>query len=393
MTLNLIITICLLILIAYGFDITSRHTKVPTIFFLLLLGWGLKKVAVALELDLININLLLPFFGTIGLILIVLEGGLELEINKQKKPIIRTAVWSALVPLAVLCLIIGLGFHFYFGSDLMDSFINAVPFCIISSAIAIPSVQNLSKEKKEMVIYESSISDIIGVVLFNFLVANEVIRITSFVNFGIQVLIMLGISLVSSIGLAFLIKKIDHQVKLIPIMMMVVLIYSLAKAYHLPALLFILIFGLFLNNLDEFKKFKFIRYLEPDKLDIEVHRFTGLVAEAAFLIRTIFFILFGYTITISSLINSTTIIYAILIITLIIGVRFVQLKISKISMKPMLFIAPRGLITIMLFLSVPTGNKIAFINDPLVLQVIILSILTMMVGLMLHRPMKPEKRL
>jgi len=313
MTLHLIITICLLILIAYGFDITSRHTKVPTIFFLLLLGWGLKKMAVAFELDLININLLLPIFGTIGLILIVLEGGLELEINKEKKTIIKTALWSALIPLLILALIIGLGIHFYFGADLMDSFINAVPFCVISSAIAIPSVQNLDKKEKEMVIYESSMSDIIGVVLFNFLVSNEVIRLTSFLNFGIQVFIMLVISLVSSMGLAFLIKKIDHQVKLIPIMMMMVLIYSIAKAYHLPALLFILIFGLFLNNLDEFKKFKFIRYLEPDQLELEVHRFTRLVAEAAFLIRSIFFILFGYTITVSNLLNTSTIGYAVLI--------------------------------------------------------------------------------
>lgn len=392
MTLHLIITICLLILIAYGFDITSRHTKVPTIFFLLLLGWGLKKMAVAFELDLININLLLPIFGTIGLILIVLEGGLELEINKEKKTIIKTALWSALIPLLILALIIGLGIHFYFGADLMDSFINAVPFCVISSAIAIPSVQNLDKKEKEMVIYESSMSDIIGVVLFNFLVSNEVIRLTSFLNFGIQVFIMLVISLVSSMGLAFLIKKIDHQVKLIPIMMMMVLIYSIAKAYHLPALLFILIFGLFLNNLDEFKKFKFIRYLEPDQLELEVHRFTRLVAEAAFLIRSIFFILFGYTITVSNLLNTSTIGYAVLIMALIIVVRFVQLKVSKVALTPMLYIAPRGLITIMLFLSVPIGSKIAFINDPLVLQVIILTILTMMIGLIMHRPLKQEQK-
>ncbi|MBB5438166.1 hypothetical protein HDC92_001841 [Pedobacter sp. AK017] len=388
MTLPLIITICVLILIAYAFDITSRHTKIPTIIFLLLLGWGVKKLTEVFNLNLIDLGPLLPVFGTIGLILIVLEGGLDLEINKQKKKLIKKAVWSALLPLAALCLFIGIAIHLLNKSSLMDSLINAVPFCIISSAIAIPSVQNLNNKLKEMVIYESSMSDILGVILFNFLIRSEVIEASSFLIFGLQIFVMLIISLVASMGLAFLIKKIDHQVKLIPIMMMVVLIYSVAKAYHLPALLFILIFGLFLNNLDEFKNISFIRQLEPKKLDIEVHRFSRLVAETAFLIRTIFFILFGYTITVEKLFNLSTLSYAFLIVVLILVVRFVQIKISRLKINPILFIAPRGLITIMLFISIPLKDRIAFVSESLVLQVIILSILVMMLGLMFHRPSK-----
>lgn len=384
MALPLIITICILLLIAYAFDITSRHTKIPTIIFLLLLGWGVKQITEVFELNLINLNPLLPVFGTIGLILIVLEGGLELEINRQKKDLIKNSFWSALLPLAALCIIIGLGIHFVSSTNLMDSFINAVPFCIISSAIAIPSVQNLTNKLKEMVIYESSMSDILGVILFNFLIRNEFINASSFLIFGLQILLMLIISLVASLCLAFLIKKIDHQVKLIPIMIMIVLIYSVAKVYHLPALLFILIFGLFLNNLDEFKNISFIKKLEPKKLDLEVHRFSKLVSETAFLIRTIFFILFGYTITIKNLLDGSTIIYALLIVALILVIRFVQLKISGLKPTPILFIAPRGLITIMLFISIPLNDRVSFVDESLILQVIILSILIMMFGLIFN---------
>lgn len=388
MTLPLIITICILMLIAYAFDITSKHTKIPTVIFLLLVGWGFKQVISGFQLKIFNLDPLLPIFGTIGLILIVLEGGLELEINPQKKQLIKKSVIAALVPLFVLCTVIALCFHFLGDASLMDSLINAVPFCIISSAIAIPSVAHLSKINRELVIYESSMSDILGVILFNFLVANEVMNAASFLHFGLQLVIMLIISLVSSIGLAFLIKKIDHHVKLIPIMMMVVLIYALAKTYHLPALLFILIFGIFLNNLDEFRNIRFIRYLKPKLLDVEVHRFSRLVSEASFLIRTIFFILFGYSITTESLFNSATISFAVLILFIILLVRFVQLKTFKQQLSPMLFIAPRGLITIMLFLSIPSRNSIPFINESLVLQVIILTIVVMMLGLMIHRPKK-----
>ena len=52
---------------------------------------------------------------------------------------------------------------------------------------------------------------------------------------------------------------------------------------------------------------------------------------------------------------------------------------------PLLFVAPRGLITIMLFLSIPLAKKIDFINNSLIIQVIILSAVLMMLGLMFNK--------
>lgn len=193
---------------------------------------------------------------------------------------------------------------------------------------------------------------------------------------------MLLISLIASIGLAFVIKKIDHHVKFIPIMVMIILIYEVSKIYHLPALIFILIFGLFLNNLDELTHFSFIKKLEPKRLNIEVHRFSKLIGEVAFLIRTIFFLLFGYTITTETVLNTSTLPFAVGIVAVIISIRFIQLKVSKTPISPLLFIAPRGLITIMLFLSIPLSKKVGFISNSLLTQVIILSAIVMMLGLM-----------
>ena len=104
--------------------------------------------------------------------------------------------------------------------------------------------------------------------------------------------------------------------------------------------------------LDELKGFKFIKKLNPEKLNIEVLEFSKLIAEVAFLVRTIFFILFGYTITSKVLLNSETVPFAFGIIALIILARIIQLKILKMELSPLLFIAPRGLVTIMLFLSI-----------------------------------------
>lgn len=388
MTIPLIIVICLLVLVAYAFDVSSKRTRIPTVIILLIMGHLLRYGISFFNINIPNLEPLLPIVGTIGLILIVLEAGLDLELNKHKKAIVSKSFLSALVPLLFLFLIIGFAISYYTGASMTNSFINAIPFCIISSAIAIPSVQNLSGEKKEFVIYESSMSDILGVILFNFLLSNETIGINSFLIFIIEIVIMLLISLVASIGLAFLIKKIDHHVKFIPIMVMIILVYAIAKIYHLPALIFILIFGLFLNNLDELTHFSFIKKLQPRRLNIEVHRFSKLIAEVAFLIRTIFFILFGYTISAKTLLNVETLPFASGIIILIVVIRFIQLKVFKTEITPLLFIAPRGLITIMLFLSIPLSKKVNFINDSLLIQVIILSAILMMFGLMFTKENK-----
>ena len=134
--------------------------------------------------------------------------------------------------------------------------------------------------------------------------------------------------------------------------LLIVLIYSISKIYHLPALIFILLFGLFLGNLDELKGFKLINKLQPDILDKEVHKFGELTTEIAFLIRALFFLLFGFLIETAEILNIDTILWAILITAGIYLLRAAFLKFMKIEFLPILFIAPRGLITILLFLSI-----------------------------------------
>lgn len=382
MTTTIIISICVLILIAYAFDLTSKHTKIPTVILLLILGWLVKKGVGFFNLSMPNLEPLLPLFGTIGLILIVLEGSLGLELNIQKKKVLYKSALSATISLIILFLGIGFTFSYLSGAGVMVSILNAIPLCVISSAIAIPSVQNLSEDKKEFVVYESSFSDIIGVILFNYFLTNELITVQSFSVFFGEIAIMLVISLVSSIGLSFLIKKIDHHVKFIPILMMIILIYTISKIYHLPSLIFILIFGLFLGNLDELKSFSLIKRLDPDKLDQEVGRFREIVIEITFLVRTMFFLVFGYLINFDTLLDTKSLMIASGIVAGMLLIRFLQLKFSKLEVFPLMFIAPRGLITILLFLSLPLSKKISLVSESLILQVVLISIIVMMVGLM-----------
>jgi potassium/hydrogen antiporter len=253
---------------------------------------------------------------------------------------------------------------------------------VISSAIAIPSVRNLHTSDKEFVIYESSLSDISGVLFFNFIALNDSFGINSFGHFGLQLLIIAAVSFVATIGLSLLLSKIEHHIKFIPIILLVILIYSVSKIYHLPSLVFILLFGLFLGNLDEMKRFKWIEKFRPDELDKEAKRFKELTVELSFLIRALFFLLFGYLIETSEIINTDTLLWAICIVFLIFVFRTIQLRLSGLPLSPLLFVAPRGLITILLFLSVEEAQRISLVNKSLITQVIMLTALVMMVGIM-----------
>lgn len=382
MTSTIIISICVLLLIAYIFDVSSPKTRIPSVILLLLVGWAVRQGANFLGLHIPDLSPILPVIGTVGLILVVLEGSLEVELNRSKLGLIVRSTVVALLPIILLSMLLALAFEHFDGISFRTGLLNAIPLCVISSTIAISSSQNLPTKDSEFVTYESSLSDIFGVIFFNFVVRNEVIDLSSFTEFGAQIVIILVVTVAATLGLSFLLSKIKHHVKFLPIILLIILIYTIAKMYHLPALIFIFVLGLFIGNLDKFERFRFMKKLRPEILVKEVSRLQELTKEITFSIRSLFFLLFGYLIETSELLNTNTLVWAIAISGGIFLVRFIFLKLSGQNVFPLLFIAPRGLITILLFISIPVGQTTNLVNNSLIIQVIIITALIMMIGLM-----------
>ena len=381
----IIISLCLLLLISYMFDVSSPKTKIPSVILLLIVGWAVRQAADFFGISIPNLSPILPIIGTVGLILIVFEGALDLELNRSKKKLIISSISMSLIPMLVLSIGIGLAFDAIFGVEFRQGLLNAVPFAVISSAIAISSAKNLLPKDREFVIYESTFSDIFAVVLFNFIIRNEVIDGNSFVVFGWQLILILVITVIATLGLSLLMSKIRHRVKFVPIILLIILIYTIAKEYHLPALIFIFILGLFIGNLDKFKRFRFVDKLQPEIMVKEVVKLNDITTEITFSIRSLFFILFGYLINTHELLNAKTFIIATGILVGIIVLRIIGLKIARQNLNPLLYIAPRGLITILLFITIPDTERISMVNNSLVIQVIVLMALFMMVGLMISK--------
>lgn len=390
MTVAVIITLCVLVLLAYLFDVTSSYTRIPSVILLLLLGWLVKQASLRFHIHVPDLTNALPILGTIGLILIVLEGSLELELNRSKIPLVRKSFTVALLPMLAFAFLGAFAISSIGDYEYRIALANIIPLAVISSSIAIPSARNLSATNKEFVTYESSLSDILGVIFFNFVALNSSFNIHSVGLFLLQILIIIAVSFIATLLLSFLLGRIEHDIKFVPIILLVILIYEVSKIFHLPSLVFILVFGLFLGNLDEMKHIRWIQKLKPHSLNKEVHKFLGFTMEITFLIKALFFILFGFLINTTDLLDTSSLAWSTAITATVFLIRGLQLRLSKLPVKPLIFIAPRGLINILLFLSLPVALNIPLVNNSMVIQVMILTSLVMMTGLMLTTKRKTE---
>ena len=96
MTNYIILALCILVILSYIFDITSKYTKIPGVIFLIALGISIQLLGKSTKLDIPNLEPILPVIGTLGLILIIMEASLDLKLEKRKKGLIIKSVSSAL---------------------------------------------------------------------------------------------------------------------------------------------------------------------------------------------------------------------------------------------------------------------------------------------------------
>ena len=185
--------------------------------------------------------------------------------------------------------------------------------------------------------------------------------------------------------LIFVLSRLKHKVKFMPIIALVLFLYAFAKGYHLPGLILILTFGLVLANIEKLNLIPFLKDFNITNLKSEITRFEEITVELTFLVRVAFFLIFGFTIELSSLLDLHSLLLSLSGFFIIIFFRVVQLLLMKLPLLPLAFVAPRGLITILLFVSIPSSNKILFINQTVITQVIIISSLFMMIATMTER--------
>jgi len=393
-TYTILILLGSLVIFSYLFDIVSRRTRIRSVLLLLLLGILLRYASEYLGIAVYDFSAILPLLGTVGLILIVFEGALDLKYLPEKAKLIRNAFGSALFILILTSFAIAGIFYYFTLQPFYICLLNAIPFSVISSSIAIPSVASLQASKKEFIIYESSFSDILGIMAFNFLVVNEIMSPAAFGRFGIDIVLVVLLSLVSCFVFLFVMGRVTHHVKFFLIISALILVYAIGKQIHLSTLVTVLAFGLFLRNSDLIArllaKFPFFDKLSSlmiyPALPHDLKNLHQLSAESAFLLRTFFFLVFGYTLSINDLFRPEVFLYGTVIIIAVYLIRWAYLHfIARAHVWPELLITPRGLISVLLFLSIPSEKLLTSFGNGILLFTIILSGLLMTVGLVALR--------
>ena len=380
----ILIAFSLLVIISYVFSLISKKFKIPSVLLLLFLGIGVRFAfpAVADSVEILQQSL--QFFGTLGLILIVLEGALELDFTRKKLPLIRNAFFSALMILLITTALISLVIKLMLPDlEIRSCIINAIPFSIISSAIAIPSVENIMKLRKEFVVYESIFSDILGILLFNFFIMNPDVNGKSLGFVALDLAIVTLVAIGFTILIFEFIKRDILQIRFILLLAIIVLLFVIGKLLHFSSLIIILIFGIILHNAPHIKWGFFKKYAEDSKLKFHIDQFKVITIEGAFMVRTIFFFVFGYSLNLMSLIDFNVIVLGSLILLVIYGSRYIYLKIfHRESLSLEFYVAPRGLITILLFYSIPEANSIGLLSEGVLFYIILVSAFVMMLGVM-----------
>lgn len=385
----ILIALSSIVILSYTFDLLARKFKMPSVILLLMSGIGLHAALSFFRIELPNFQPVLPVVGTLGLILIVLEGALELKLEYSKTKIIKTAFTSAGIVLLITSLCISAFLYYWTDNGFYQCFLNAIPFGVISSAIAIPSASVLPETRKDFIVYESSFSDILGIFLFNFILSHEMLTVNAFLQLGYQIILIIIIAGVFCLLLLYLLKHITHHLKFFLILAVLIFVYSIGKNYHLPTLLIVLAFGLFMNNLQWKRSPWFNRTFQYEGFSKDLHLLGQISGESAFIVRTFFFLIFGFYLDVDSLFQMEVWETGIIIFAIIFLVRiaYQKLLIKDISWTEILT-SPRGLISILLFFSIPAEKRLDSVTDGLLFFIILTTSLIMTLALVASREKK-----
>ncbi|MFT3980751.1 MAG: cation:proton antiporter [Ferruginibacter sp.] len=393
---NISVEILLLILssvvvVSYLFSIISRYIKVPSVLLLLVSGIILRVVADAQQWQVALPSNLTEFLGVTGLVMIVLEAGLDLKLNRSKTTLIRNSFFSALFIFILSLAGIAAGLYYWLQESLIKCVVYAVPLSIMSSSIVIPSLHTLSPQKKEFLVYEASFSDIIGILVFNFLIAGETFSLVSVGGFFLNIVISIVLSLLFSFLLLMILAKSKLNIRFFLVFALLIFLYVTGKIMHLPSLIIILVFGLLMNNWNLVSRVPIVEKYFPQKQVSDItHLLHSITAESSFLIRTFFFVLFGFSIDLKLILHSEVMLVGSIIVLVLLAVRYLYLQFFlREQVFPEVVFIPRGLITILLFYKIPAFLQLEAFSENILFFVILLSSLIMMLGMFFYK-YKPD---
>lgn len=328
-------------------------------------------------------------FGTLALILILFEAGLDLDLRTVRRHFpagLVLAVVSYGVNLVVLTVVargtLGLGVH--------AGLLVAAVLGGVSASVALPVVQTLAVATplRAVLVVEGAMADILSVLTVSVLLGvphGGLPLRTLLGGFGREVGISLALGLLAGLVWSYLVARLAEQrYWQVLTLGLVLVLYAVAAHVHGGALLAVLLFGLALRNLPGTRRMLPVSEAtvpEPPAALLAFH------SDLSFLVRTFFFVLIGMIVELVAFRRQGWVATA-LFVALLLGrwgsVRLVALLrrgTDALEREVMFWMIPRGLITIVLALEVVRagGPSWKFLID-LAFALLVLTNLCMTVG-------------
>jgi Kef-type K+ transport system membrane component KefB len=390
-TESLLIILCGLVVLSYLFSIVSRYIRVPSVLLLLFAGVAFRFLSDNYHIAINIPEKITESLGVVGLIMIVLEAGLDLKLEKRKIKLIRDSFFSALVILVVSAALVTLILNYWLHEPVEKCLVYSIPLSIMSSSIVLPSLHLLTEQKKEFLVYEASFSDILGILAFNFFTAGNSFTWKATAVFGGSIIVSVLLSLVLSFLLFLILARTKLNIKFFLVFSLLIVLYEGGKMMHLPSLIIILVFGLMINNWEKIRINILHKYFPPDEIDSLRQFMHSITAESSFLIRTFFFILFGFSISLGFLTQTEIVIVGSLLVLALFVVRLLYLRFFvKTNVFPESFFIPRGLVTIVLFYKIPDKFKLSSFSEGILFYIILTTGIIMTLGMIFYKK-KPEQ--
>jgi len=386
MVYDVFFTIGAVLILGFITSLIFERTKVSDVIILMFVGMLLGPILNIVSID-GPISALAPYIGTLALIIILFDGGLNLNLFKVLTALAEATGFTFLV-FILSVIFLGFSMHFIFGWTYLEGLLLGAVVGGISSAIVIPIISKLtmSEDSKVILTLESALTDALCII-----VAIALIEIISSgtVNLrdaaGALASAFSTAAIIAAIFAVFwtgIINKLYiKQVRYSLTLAVVFILYSFVELVKGNGAIAVLVFALLLGNFNEIAKR--LKVKGEFELDTTLRAFQ---VEVSFFVRTFFFIFIGLMFDVGALkqevIIMAWVVFLILLIARILGVKALILVDKKIAPfeKSIISMMPRGLAAAVLAsMPLAAGIKIQYFAE-IVFSIIILTNLATTLG-------------
>ncbi len=321
-----------IVVIGFAGDYLFRRTSIPDILILVLLGFLVGPLTGLVQAS--QLASITPILSSLALVVILFDGGLNLDIFKVLKEAPRSLV-LAVSGTVLSMLVVMVAVHFILGWGILSGLLLGVILGGTSSSIVVPIITRAKVSGKTSIVLslESTFTDalvvVLGLVLLQILQSTSASSPTQSVVLtalsGIVARFSIGIVVGLVIGLLWLrvLRYIrGQQYDDILTLSVVLLFYAIVETLGGNGAIFALTFGLVLGNGREISAM--LRSNETMEATKLMKKFQS---EISFLIRIFFFVYLGLLISGN---NLYLFVFGIYLTLLLFGTRYLAVRLSVI---------------------------------------------------------------